>query len=56
MKGKPKKETAKDKRERRKDNVQIKHQLFTIVIPVLLLVAAIVIGLVYLKTRPKLQM
>ncbi len=53
LKGGKTKETRKEKRERKMENVQSKSQLFTIVLPTLAVIAAIIVTFVYINTRPK---
>ncbi|KAL7644253.1 UNVERIFIED_CONTAM: hypothetical protein RMT77_005080 [Armadillidium vulgare] len=52
LKGKVK-ENAREKRERKKDFMENKEKVFTIVLPVLLVISALVVIYVYFKTRPK---
>lgn len=51
LKGKVK-ETRKQRKERRFDNLMIQNQLKTIVLPVLGALAFIIVAFVYVKTRP----
>lgn len=52
LKGKVK-ETHKEKRQRREDFSKQKERLFTIVLPTLLAISAIIAAYVYFNTRPK---
>lgn len=52
LKGKVK-ETAKEKKERKKEFIENKEKAFTIALPVLGGLFLIIVLLVYLKTRPK---
>ena len=52
LKGKVK-ESRKEKRERKQENLENKTNLFRIVIPTLVVLCAVVIGLVYMGTRQK---
>ncbi|KAB7500975.1 Single-pass membrane and coiled-coil domain-containing protein 4-like protein [Armadillidium nasatum] len=52
LKGKVK-ENAREKRERKKDFMENKEKVFTIVLPVVLVISALVVIYVYYKTRPK---
>lgn len=51
LKGKVK-ETKREKQERRRENRNIQNQLTTIVLPTVLVIAALITTYVYLKTRP----
>ncbi|XP_015523886.1 single-pass membrane and coiled-coil domain-containing protein 4 homolog isoform X6 [Neodiprion pinetum] len=52
LKGKTK-ETNKQKKERRKEFVENKQRLFTIVLPTFAAIFLLIVVYVYLKTRPK---
>lgn len=52
LKGKVK-ETAKEKKERKKEFIENKEKAFTIALPVLGGLFLIIVLLVYFKTRPK---
>jgi len=52
LKGKVK-ETHKEKRERREDFSKQRERLFTIVLPTLLAISAIIAAYVYFNTRPQ---
>ena len=52
LKGKVK-ESRKEKRERKQDNVDNKNNLLRIVIPTLVVLCAVIIGVVYIGTRQK---
>lgn len=51
LKGKPK-ETAKQKKERRKDFADTQRQVFTIAVPTLIAVFLFIVAYVYMRTRP----
>lgn len=51
LKGKVK-ETRKQRKERRQENLAIQNQLKTIVLPILGALAIIIVTFVYVKTRP----
>ena len=53
LRGSAKKESRLDKKERRAANAVAKQRLLTVVLPVLLAVAIIIAGLVYLASRKK---
>lgn len=46
------KETRKQKQERRKDNEQAQQQMKTIVLPVLGVIVMLIMGYVFVKSRP----
>ena len=52
LKGKVK-ESRKEKRERKQENAENKSNLFRIVVPTLIALCALIIGFVYVGTRPK---
>ncbi|XP_014214557.1 single-pass membrane and coiled-coil domain-containing protein 4 [Copidosoma floridanum] len=52
LKGKTK-ETSKQKKERKKEFLEIKQRVFTYVLPTIAAVFAFIVAYVYLKTRPK---
>lgn len=51
LKGKVK-ETRKQRKERKLENVEIHNQMKTVVLPVLGLFALIIVAFIYVKTRP----
>lgn len=53
LRGPVKKETKSEKRQRRSENALAKKQILSIAVPVLIVVAVLVAGLVYLATRKK---
>ncbi|XP_005178789.1 single-pass membrane and coiled-coil domain-containing protein 4 homolog [Musca domestica] len=55
LKGKVK-ETRKQKKERKMENVAIHNQMKTVVLPVLGVLTLIIIAFVYIKTRPSAMM
>lgn len=54
LKGKPQKETRKDKRERRKENVENKKNVTRVVLPVCGLLLALLVGFVLYSTNFKI--
>lgn len=52
LKGKPKKETSKDKKERKQAMQEARQQVATIVLPTLAVVVLIIVVFVYVATRP----
>ncbi|XP_033208874.1 single-pass membrane and coiled-coil domain-containing protein 4-like isoform X2 [Belonocnema kinseyi] len=52
LKGKTK-ETSKQKKERKKEFVENKQRVFSVVLPTLAAIAALIAAYVYIKTRPK---
>lgn len=52
LKGKVK-ESRKEKRERKQENVENKNKVFSIVVPTLLGVLTIIVGYIYYSSRPK---
>jgi len=52
LKGKVK-ETSKQKRERKKDFIENKRRVFTVVLPTLATVFLMIAVYIYFKTRPK---
>ncbi|TMW50744.1 hypothetical protein DOY81_004173 [Sarcophaga bullata] len=54
LKGKVK-ETRKQRKERKLENMEIHNQMKTVVLPVLGLLALIIVAFVYVKTRPTFQ-
>lgn len=52
LKGKTK-ETHKQKKERRKEFMESKQRVFTIVLPTIAAIAVLIAAYVYIKTRPK---
>uniref|UniRef100_A0A0L8GVE8 Single-pass membrane and coiled-coil domain-containing protein 4 homolog n=1 Tax=Octopus bimaculoides TaxID=37653 RepID=A0A0L8GVE8_OCTBM len=55
LKGQVKKETKREKRERKKDFLENKQKVFTIVLPVFILLICLIITYVYFKTKPVSQ-
>jgi hypothetical protein len=53
LKGGKTKENAKEKRERKKEFLELKEKTFSLVLPILGVLSALVIVLVYMSTRPK---
>lgn len=53
LKGGKTKETAKEKRQRKKEIAESRSQINTIVIPSLIAVFLLIVAYVYSKTRPK---
>lgn len=51
LKGKVK-ETRKQKKERKMENVEIQNQMKTVVLPVLGVLVLVIAAFVYIKTRP----
>ena len=51
LRGPVKKESKEEKRQRRRDNVQGKQRIYTIAIPILLAVAALLILFVWFKVQ-----
>ncbi|XP_044580040.1 single-pass membrane and coiled-coil domain-containing protein 4 homolog [Cotesia glomerata] len=54
LKGKTK-ETNKQKKERKKEFLENKQRVFTLVLPTLSAIFVLIIAYVYVKTRPKLD-
>lgn len=52
LKGKPKKETSKDKKERKQAMQEARQQVTTIVLPTLAVVVLLIVVFVYVATRP----
>lgn len=52
LKGKTK-ETNKQKKERKKEFLEIKQRLFTVVLPTIAALFVIITAYIYVKTRPK---
>ncbi|XP_041919453.1 single-pass membrane and coiled-coil domain-containing protein 4 [Alosa alosa] len=52
LKGKPRKESWKDKRERKQAMLEARQQVTTVVVPTLLLLVALIVLFVYVATRP----
>lgn len=46
------KESSKEKKQRRKDMMEIQRQIKTIVLPTIGVVAVLILAYVYIKTRP----
>lgn len=51
LKGKPK-ETAKQKKERKKDFAETHKQVFSIVLPTVAAIFLFIVAYIYVKTRP----
>ena len=54
LKGKAKKESAKDKKERKKEFAEARNSLYTVVLPVCLGVVALIVAFVFIKTNFKI--
>lgn len=52
LKGKPKKETSKDKRERKQAMQDARKQVATVVLPTMAVVVLLIVFFVYAATRP----
>ncbi|XP_072467465.1 single-pass membrane and coiled-coil domain-containing protein 4 isoform X2 [Notamacropus eugenii] len=52
LKGKPKKETSRDKKERKQAMQEARQQITTVVLPTLAVVVALIVVFVYVATRP----
>ncbi|XP_034403942.1 single-pass membrane and coiled-coil domain-containing protein 4 [Cyclopterus lumpus] len=52
LKGKPKKETSRDKKERKQTMQEARRQVATIVLPTLAVLVLIIVVFVYVATRP----
>ena len=52
LKGKTK-ETHKQKKERRKEFIENKQRVFTVVLPTIAVIFALIVAYVYFKTRPR---
>ncbi|XP_029923371.1 tissue factor pathway inhibitor-like [Myripristis murdjan] len=52
LKGKPKKETSKDKKERKQAMQEARQQVATVVLPTLAVVVLLIVVFVYVATRP----
>uniref|UniRef100_A0ABI7XHQ8 Single-pass membrane and coiled-coil domain-containing protein 4 n=1 Tax=Felis catus TaxID=9685 RepID=A0ABI7XHQ8_FELCA len=52
LKGKPKKETSKDKKERKQAMQEARQQITTVVLPTLAVVVLLIVVFVYVATRP----
>ena len=52
LKGKPRKESWRDKRERKQTMQEARQQVPTVVIPTLLLLLVLIVLFVYVATRP----
>jgi uncharacterized membrane protein len=52
LKGKVK-ETRREKRERKQDNLANKQNIIKVVIPVLTIIVGLIVAFLYLNTRPK---
>ncbi|CAB0033818.1 unnamed protein product [Trichogramma brassicae] len=53
LKGGKTKETSKQKKERRKEILESKQRVFTVVLPTVAAIFALIVAYVYIKTRPK---
>ncbi|XP_053954280.1 single-pass membrane and coiled-coil domain-containing protein 4 homolog [Anastrepha ludens] len=49
------KETRKQKKERKLENVAIQNQMKTVVLPAVCVLALLIIVFVYIKTRPDIE-
>lgn len=54
LKGKTK-ETNKQKKERKKEFMENKQRVFTLVLPVVAVIFALITAYVYMKTRPRVM-
>lgn len=54
LKGKVK-ETRKQRKERKLENVEIHNQIKTVVLPIMGVLALIIVAFVYVKTRPSVM-
>lgn len=52
LKGKPK-ESSKEKKQRRKEAVEMKRQIYTVVLPAVAVVFCFIVVYIYFKTRPR---
>ncbi|XP_017651092.1 single-pass membrane and coiled-coil domain-containing protein 4 isoform X1 [Nannospalax galili] len=52
LKGKPKKETSRDKKERKQAMQEARRQITTVVLPTLAAVVVLIVVFVYVATRP----
>ncbi|XP_065586059.1 single-pass membrane and coiled-coil domain-containing protein 4 [Cyrtonyx montezumae] len=52
LRGKPKKETSKDKKERKQAMQEARQQITTVVLPTLAIVVLLIVVFVYVATRP----
>ncbi|KAF6735967.1 Single-pass membrane and coiled-coil domain-containing protein 4 [Oryzias melastigma] len=52
LKGKPKKETSKDKKERKLAMQEARQQVATVVLPTLVVLVLLIVVFVYVATRP----
>ncbi|KAI4529768.1 hypothetical protein MG293_019624 [Ovis ammon polii] len=52
LKGKPKKETSRDKKERKQAMQEARRQITTVVLPTLAVVVLLIVVFVYVATRP----
>ncbi|XP_049822226.1 single-pass membrane and coiled-coil domain-containing protein 4 [Aethina tumida] len=53
LKGGKQKETAKEKKQRKKEFAETQKQIYTIAIPTLIAVFIFILAYVYIKTRPR---
>ena len=53
LKGKVQKESRKEKRERQQENLENKNNVLRIVLPTMFCIVAMIIGIVYMNTRPR---
>ncbi|KAJ7995228.1 hypothetical protein DPEC_G00242360 [Dallia pectoralis] len=53
LKGKPKKETSRDKKERKAAMQEARSQVATVVLPTLAVVVALIVVFVYVATMPR---
>ena len=55
LKGKPK-ENNKEKKERKREFLENKNKVFTVVLPVFAVISLFIVLFVYMKTRPKVDL
>ncbi|KAH9369678.1 single-pass membrane and coiled-coil domain-containing protein 4 homolog isoform X2 [Haemaphysalis longicornis] len=48
--------SQKEKQERRKDINEIQEKMFSLVVPVIITFAVVIVLIVYVKTRPRTEM
>ncbi|XP_040112431.1 single-pass membrane and coiled-coil domain-containing protein 4 [Oryx dammah] len=52
LKGKPRKETSRDKKERKQAMLEARRQITTVVLPTLAALVLLIVVFVYVATRP----
>lgn len=52
LKGKSK-ETSREKKQRRKDAMEMKKQVYTVVLPAIAVIFCMIVVYIYFKTRPR---